>query len=197
MKKHLPLFSFPYSYGLSDFSLSSSPSSVPTFDLGDKQETGIEVLKLHGSLNWYSKHISKDPTPQTLLNPNRDLWITRRREVALNMTVKAARTMYTFPVVVPPVIHKASILHRELGAVWARARQALMSADTVVIFGYSCPPADQESASLMRRGLRQNETLSRLVVIDPSPDTFKRWVHLSNRDALTYYRNAGAFLRAA
>lgn len=196
MKKYLPLWSFPYCYGLPKYKLSKTGASIAQFPVGDEDDTGMEILKLHGSLNWFSKHISKTPTPRTLLNPSRELWVTKRRDIVISMKFKSGRTMYTYPIVVPPVIHKASILHNDMHAIWKRARRILREAEKIIVVGYSCPLADQESASLMRRGLRENPTLRDIIIVDPSPDTFKRWVELSNRDALMYYRNTRAFLRA-
>jgi len=41
----------------------------------DMSNTGIAVFKLHGSLNWHSKHKSVEPTPRTLTRPKRELHV--------------------------------------------------------------------------------------------------------------------------
>ena len=191
------IFNFPYCYCLPNYKLSEPPRRVATFDRGDPNDTGIRILKLHGSLNWYSKHIARDPTPSTLLNPNRELVITRRSEISTDMTYSSEkRTMHTFPIVVPPVTHKARILHKDLASVWSEAQEALKKSTDFVVFGYSCPQQDFESANLLSRNIRTNERIRDFSVIDPSPVTFQRYVDLTGLDRLFFYRSANAFLRA-
>lgn len=71
-----------------------------------------------------------------------------------------SRSVYTFPVVVPPVTHKSSILPDALGPVWELVERRLIEANEVIVFGYSCPALDFESANLLRRSLsaRQSAT---------------------------------------
>ena len=119
VKKHGILLSFPDCYMLKDYgNSSSSAKSVSLFQRHRTPSKAVDVLKLHGSLNWYSKHTSREPSPNALLNSNRKLWITARRKIRLDMTTSRKRTMYTFPIVVPPVTNKAAILHQSLMPVW-------------------------------------------------------------------------------
>ena len=111
-----------------------------------------------------------------------------------SMGYKAERRLYTFPIVVPSVTQKASILHEDFGPVWLRAAEALREADRIITFGYSCPPSDNESANLITRSIRQNGKLKSFVIIDPSPETFARYVLLTGLDKLTFYRTAKAYL---
>ncbi len=76
--------------------------------------------------------------------------------------------VYTLPVIIPPVTHKSSVLHKALDPVWTLAETRLIEADDVVVFGYSCPPLDFESANLMTRAQRQRGEGSSLSVIDPN-----------------------------
>ena len=105
--------------------------------------------------------------------------------------------MYTFPIVVPPVMHKASILHEALRAVWAEAREALVNATEIVVFGYSCPQQDFESANLLSRSIRNNTDLHSFSIIDPSTATFQRYVDVTGLDRLFYYRSAAVFIEEA
>lgn len=187
------LFSFPYSYALPEYKVSKAPDSEPQFSTGDDDGECIRVLKLHGSLNWFSKHNSPNPTPRSLLNRNRDLTITPRRRPLSNLRYKGSRRQYTFPVIIPPVINKAAILHNDLVDVWRQARASLLSASRICVFGYSCPQSDFESANLMRRGIRNNLVLESLSVIDPSTNAFQRFADLSGLNSLHYYRNMKAF----
>ena len=195
IKKHGILLSFPDCYMLKTFgNSSSSAKSVSQFERQRVPIKAVDVLKLHGSLNWYSKHTSREPSPNALLNSNRKLWVTARRRIRLDMTTTGKRTMYTFPVVVPPVTNKASILHQSLMPVWKRALEKLSAATNVVVFGYSCPATDQESANLMIRGLRDSSNLETLDIIDPSTSSFQRFADLTHADKIFYYNNSGAYV---
>jgi hypothetical protein len=88
----------------------------------------IRLLKLHGSLNWYSTHTSATPSRLAMLNPARRLSVTRRRTIAPDMTLTRKRKVYTLPVVVPPVNHKSSVMPTPLGRVWTLAERRLIDA---------------------------------------------------------------------
>lgn len=194
---HLTIWAFPGCYGLSNFKTSGAPDSVEKFPRSTLQG-GIAVLKLHGSLNWFSKHISKDPTASTLLNPRRELWITPRVSIEPGMSFKSpGRRMYTFPIIVPPVTNKAAIIHSELRAVWQKAQNALESARQILVFGYSCPVSDSETANMVSRTCRSNSVLEDFSIIDPAPLVFNRYVEVTGLDRLSYFRWCTAYLEAS
>jgi NAD-dependent SIR2 family protein deacetylase len=204
MAKHRtgqPIFCFPHCYGLPNHPSPSTPTNPnePRFDIGPDNAEGITVLKLHGSLNWYSLHNSPTPTKGKLFDPKRKLGITRRKSIKPDMTLDVrpgARATFTFPIIVPPVVHKSGILHQDLKSVWALAEQRLQNADRVIIFGYSCPVNDWESANLLCRVLTNNRRLVEVSVIDPNTAVLHRYVDLGNLSNVSYYRSAARYLRA-
>ena len=194
---------FPWCYRLSNFKITSPIQQRPIdpgklFPESDSYTSSIEVLKLHGSLNWYSRHNTAVPTADTLLNRKKACFVTRRREVSTEMTYRAPsrRRHHTFPIIVPPVSNKAAILHECLEPVWSRARTVLSEANEMIIFGYSCPETDHESANLIRRTTRRNTNLKNISIIDPSSETFQRFVELTGADTLYFYRSANAYMKA-
>ena len=196
-----PIFSFPHCYNLPKPARLSRPLSPaePTFDTDEDDAQGIAVLKLHGSLNWYSRHNTPNPTRGRVFDPTRLIRITTRKSInpAMTLDVKpGARLKFTFPLVVPPVVHKSSILHEDLKPVWRVAEERLERADRVIIFGYSCPINDWESANLVCRALTENPGLTEISVIDPDPSVLLRYVELGNLSNISYYRAAAAYLGA-
>ena len=154
----------------------------------------LRVLKLHGSLNWYSTHTSSQPSPSAMFNPTRRLSLTRRRTIAPDMTVRGRRKRYTLPVIVPPVNHKSAVLPSALGPVWALAERLLAEAEHVVIFGYSCPALDFESANLLTRAHRASGENATLSVIDPNGTVATRYIDLLAPRRLSYYASAADYL---
>lgn len=196
IKKDLrPLMTFPYCYRLTGYQQSSPPKASSKFFSWGTRFCGMEILKLHGSLNWFSVHESNDPHPTELIKKDHNLWITPREKVDTGMTIKIGKLRrFTFPIIVPPVVNKSAIFHNSLGEVWRRAHTALSQARSVIVFGYSCPQADQESANLISRTLKTSSQLAKLSIIDPSTNAFDRFAHLSNADTIHYFRSAHAYL---
>ena len=196
IKKSLrPLITFPHCYKLSGHKQSSPPKSAQKFSTAETAFSGIEVLKLHGSLNWFSVHETDAPSPHDLIRKDHNLWITSRQKMTIDMTITIdKKRRYTFPLVVPPVVNKASILHDSMAEIWKRALDCLKEANKVVVYGYSCPQADQESANLITRALRNSSKLDDLSIVDPSTTAFDRFASLTNSNVIHYYRNAKAYL---
>jgi hypothetical protein len=78
--------------------------------------------------------------------------------------------------------------------VWALAEQLLAEAEHVVIFGYSCPALDFESANLLTRAHRARGDDASLSVIDPNGAVATRYIDLLCPSRLSYYASAGDYL---
>jgi len=192
------IFNFPFCYSLtrSAARLTKPTGRVQLFQKGLAIGFGVRVLKLHGSLNWFSIHRSRDISRTVILNTARKLFITPRKQITLDMKyIGANRTEYTFPLVIPPVTHKAGILHEDLHRVWDEAEDALKEARRIIVFGYSCPANDFESANLIRRCISQNTNLSEFSVIDPNSVVFQRYVELTGLDSLYYFKTTESYLQ--
>lgn len=177
----------------------TSPSRRPRqselFPVSPEVSGAVRVLKLHGSLNWYSKHTSAEPSPDALFRSDRYLSITRRRMISPAMPYTGGkRITYTFPVVVPPVTHKSAVLHEAMQSVWGEAERAVRESDELIIFGYSCPPLDFESSNQLRRAQRARDT--HICVIDPNGEVAARYIDLLSPQRLSYFPSAAAFLAA-
>lgn len=192
------IFNFPccYRIPIDDRNITSPRGSSPNiFDIGNNNNPiGIEILKLHGSLNWYSIHRRRDPPPNVMFNPERVIKVTRRKTIAPRMQYRGTHKSHnTVPIIVPPVTHKSAILHNSLKPLWVYAEDRLKNASTIIVFGYSCPIIDFESCNLMRRSLIIGN-YSEFSIIDPDPNVLIRYIELTNPRALTYYPTASTFL---
>ncbi len=196
--KYGNIFSFPWCYGMGDpiSKLTSPPKNEPRFDADHIDNEGIKVYKLHGSLNWFSSHTSRDVPKKTILNPKKKFQITPRRNVAINMRVNMGkRHSHTFPLIIPPVNHKAALIHHELHPLWRVAEEKMTLANQVIVFGYSCPNTDFESANMLRRATTTGVEPISFDVIDPNPDTFKRYVDVTCLDHLSYFSSCETYIR--
>lgn len=189
------IFNFPGCYCLGPHQVTKPTAGNPElFKESETVDGRIRVLKLHGSLNWLSSHTSATPPQSAMFNPKRVLRITRRRIIPPDMTLTKKRATYALPIVVPPVTHKSSVLHDDLRPVWKTAEDALDQADELIVFGYSCPPLDFESANQFRRS--QVKSRAKVSIVDPNGQIAARYIDLLKPDSLAYYSSAKVFLGA-
>lgn len=195
-RKFGEVFDFPFCYQI-EFDKVTAPSGGKNlFELGDGKPKGIKLLKLHGSLNWYSLHASPNISSDAMFKAGRRIKVTRRRTINTQMRYAGGRrSQYTLPVIVPPVSHKSAILHNDVKRLWSMAEEALKTANEIVIFGYSCPAMDFESSSLIQRSLKDGG-YEVLWVIDPDPCVLMRYIELIKPEKITYFPYAHDYLKS-
>lgn len=194
------VFNFPglYQLGPSAPPVTAPPGALAAGDCFPRMgevDGCISLLKLHGSLNWYSTHASATPSTRAMFKPSRRIYVTRRRTIAPAMTrTGGQRRLYTLPVIVPPVSHKSSVLHDGMRELWRLSEQALHDADEIVVFGYSCPPLDFESSNQLRRSQMNRTHRPSVCLIDPDPAIAARYISLLQAECLHYYASARTFI---
>lgn len=193
-KKYGSVFSFPGCYGIHNANelLSNPQDDVNKFKISSIESEGIRILKLHGSLNWYRTHGKRKVTKNQILDQKSDFLITPRVSLIPELTYEGKST---FPLIVPPVTHKSGILHKGMNPLWKKASTALTAAAEIVVFGYSCPKMDFESANLIRRAIRQNKNIKYFSVIDPAPAVFQRYVDITGLNRVFWFRDADSFIK--
>lgn len=167
------------------------------FDVNISAKPTVKLLKMHGSLNWYSLNKNDRISPHMLADSDRKMLITQRKNINLEMKVAdrlGNGATFSFPVIVPPVIHKSEIFHDKIKKLWEYAENALRTSHEIMIFGYSCSPFDFESSNLFKRAIRKNTRCDNFIVIDPSSEVLKRYVDLLNLKRVSYYANAKNFI---
>jgi hypothetical protein len=194
-KKLGRIFNFPFCYSI-DFNNITSPTggSKDVFKDFKDDIPGVNLLKLHGSLNWYSIHKSVNLSPNAMFDPSRNINLTRRKRIHTQMNyISGQKRKKTLPLIVPPVTHKSAILHDMVRPLWGKAEKALENADEILIFGYSCPPLDFESSNLIQRSLRLYK-YEALWIIDPNPHILVRYAKLLNPRSIGYFPSAEDYL---
>ena len=192
------IFSFPGCYSMPQMPrtfLGEPVAEAGFFKRDSSWQGGIRILKLHGSLNWYSAHRDQNPKPNNIFNPERIIQYSSARSIPLYPAIKGkVKPQFLFPVVIPPVSHKSAIFHQNIHEIWRHAEASLSSATEVLILGYSCPNLDHESCNLLMRTLRNNPGLKRLIVIDPDSNVLKRYIDMLDPPQLDYYKSTRFFL---
>jgi hypothetical protein len=158
----------------------------------------IQILKLHGSLNWVVRLQGRYPTARQLTGQTtnqQEVLLSRRREIIGRLRYTrptkgkagSGRTSwYTWPVIIPPIYAKQSLIHT-VQAAWDEARAALTRCDRVVFFGYSLPSTDIEAEKLFQRSLAANASLDGVRIVNPSPESATRYASLLPKMRLSWY----------
>lgn len=177
------VFNFPYCYRIAPQRLKStnadsSDATRRVFSKGNSSEGGINILKLHGSLNWFHNWSNISPIldirkclpdPRTLIYTDDAIDIVARESETGNL-----------PTIIPP-IGENKAPQWVFAEIWAEAQEVLRGAKEVVIFGYSCPEYDRDGANLI--GEIQGKKLS---VIDTDINERHDRLLKKNEDGLVY-----------
>jgi len=163
---------FPNDGYMRDFNFTyPSNKKLEMFKTGDKSSSSeIKLMKLHGSLNWYTLTTSKDKIPSTMTN-SKQIKCTANMKIPPEFTYVSnagyRKKWSTWPVIIPPVYEKGGFITDTISPIWNSAQDLIKSADQIIVYGYSFPQADQQSKSFFRRARVNNDGLKRLVVINP------------------------------
>lgn len=144
-----------YGYGF------SPPDRVEGHELWSAQNapngvnSSINLLKLHGSLNFF-------PFPED------DGDAIRLRERPYRQT---GNEVYE---IIPPELAKRIGERPVFTTLWQRAERAIRLAHTVVLIGFSFTPTDTHVDSFFRMALAGNQKLQRLIIANPSREDRRR-----------------------
>lgn len=161
----------------------------------------VPLLKLHGSLNWI-----QDPKTGVrgidlgkILRRFEFIWsegphVFLKIREALTSVLKEQGIdtgVAGFPFVVPPSLSKTEEQSRVF-PVWQRACQELMTAQNILIFGYSLPENDNFFRYLYSLGTISDTVLKRFWVFDPNREEVeKRYARMLGEYALDCFKVFG------
>jgi hypothetical protein len=122
---------------------------------GKRAKGSIELLKLHGSLNWDGSNLP------------------------LRLRAEPYSTVAD-GVIAPPLTNKP-VTEPPLSELWRQARKVVGSMRRLIVIGYSMPAADGLVRALLATDLSRR--LEDIVIVDPSNDTLTRHVDFFGRVA--------------
>ena len=151
-----------------------------------RDDAQIQVLKLHGSLNWATSLSSSSNNGPAAIEPLRIADYVQMPDKFVKCSggrctttigSKLAELMpppwnvtTTVPVIVPPAWNKSNH-HSALTHVWAAASRELSEARHIFVIGYSLPETDAFFKLLYALGSVGEHPLSRFVVFNPDRST--------------------------
>lgn len=178
----------------------------------------IPLIKLHGSANWFqvdgdngnagndhadgfcafpkwvamSKFRDKDSSTFDSVDLN-----LAAKGVSTHVTSSGSNTVSIRPAIIPPLLGKATVppmIQRQ----WRAAVECISRARYLAIIGYSFPPSDMFMSRLLTEGLKENDDLQHVWVVDSKQSRLERdeWqskiARLFCSDLSVTYKHAGA-----
>jgi hypothetical protein len=143
----------------------------------DDGRVSIDVLKLHGSLNWMTAAGVRNDRMEIKVFEPHDFDLTKgdgQVRIAAQAMEKfwegigTGRRRYV-PVIVPPTWSKPGY-YQTISPVWRNAAWHLSQAENIIIIGYSLPETDQFFRGLFALGTVGDALLRRVWVFDKFAD---------------------------
>ena len=126
----------------------SSRDTIASFE-GMAPYSVLQLLKLHGSINWRPKMGHANPVAIDNITHHHE-WTG----VSLSYP-QVAGHLEPEPVMIPPVLSKSSLVEQPaLRLVWSHAFAALATAREVTFIGYSFPTTDMAARTLFTEALK-------------------------------------------
>ncbi|MBN6742051.1 hypothetical protein JKG47_16215 [Acidithiobacillus sp. MC6.1] len=127
----------------------------------------VQILKMHGSMNWYLEHRQQDSK-------------SSQSQPVLSIREEYEPDCSDELFIQPPTWQKRQNSRggngKEGGLVslWGNAIKALSTATKIVVIGYSFPITDYYVKSMFQIGLKNNIGLGKIIIVNPSLDPDKR-----------------------
>jgi len=150
---HTDAFNISTCYGLNFHNLPKTISS------------NWNILKLHGSLNWF-KYIYANSTTEIILTDNISTYQYENQKLLIE------------PLIIPPVLYK-DYEQKFICTLWQKAKSILSHCKTLIVVGYSFPATDFGIKKLLLESFVSNK-LDKLIIVNPNTsivNTVKQLTH--------------------
>ena len=122
-------------------------------------ESPVKIFKLHGSCNWSIRHRND----QEFAINYRDILfaedIPRNENIAQDSSAD-----FGFSLVQPSYIKDPAQIPL-LNQTWLQAQQTIIAAEEIIVIGYSLPPPDGPSRTMLSLALKANDSIKTLKVV--------------------------------
>lgn len=157
----------------------------------DDNDSQVSILKLHGSLNWLRCSICNS----NLLMRHTKVgeWIT---ELPASCPKCGAGLSYIERLLVPPLLTK-NYGDPAINYLWLQAERCLERVNEVVVIGYSLPPTDFASETLLRRGIKGKSRIQiPVTVIDIDKEAKERFSRIFDPDKVKWVNSLDKYLNS-
>lgn len=179
---YYPGFKAPtFGYGHDNEVLTVSDESLTELPLSHKNLHLVPIIKLHGSVNWFSINQKQwvatthmkgvgpfDPNHASALDlehVENDQLFQHLIDGAVAQDIQCNERDDLAPAIIPPMLGKSST-SSVIANQWRVAIQAISAAKRIVVIGYSFPQTDAFMPRLLAQGMEDHLTFERLLILD-------------------------------
>lgn len=160
-------------------------------DYGKKNST--EIIKLHGSINWYCDQIYQN-SPIYFYSHKATKQFEEYQE---NIGKESLRQL-----IIPPILDKTSNYnHIEIQSLWKKAFKSIQKAKNIYIYGFSFPLTDLSVVYLFKSALHLNKQDYKIYVINTESnieDKMKRYNEIFGKNKCDFsFCNKNNLIRLA
>ncbi|MEQ1821513.1 MAG: hypothetical protein ABL949_03300 [Fimbriimonadaceae bacterium] len=191
LRHDIVFLTFNYDLGL-DHALYEVAHEDPYYGFGERSDSSVTLLKLHGSIHWYKQEqngLRAIPMRDLLAHP----WVETSHQNASNSNVIVSQKLENLgnrvPFIVPPTWKKGDH-YSEIAEVWKLAATHLEHAENIYVCGFSLPHTDQYFRYLYALGTAGQTRIKRFVVSDPSSEVALRFRQLLGPTALVRFEQS-------
>ncbi len=157
----------------------------------EENSSQVKLIKLHGSLNWIRCSICHS------------IFLFRNLKIGQwnvgSLQEKCARCganeMYLSRVLILPLLTK-DYADIEINYLWIEAKKALRNIEEIVVIGYSLPPTDFASETLLRVGIKGDKhNKIPVTIVDPDPKVSKRYSKIFNSQKISTIKDFNEYLK--
>ncbi|TNE69294.1 hypothetical protein EP331_14560 [bacterium] len=126
----------------------------------------LELLKLHGSVNWFEQFNSIDVRYDYFLDHYFEI---KQNGTIINnySSITRNRNLINSPLIIPPTWNKVKE-SEQLQQIWQTASDRISQADNIVFIGYSLPDSDQVFKRFFSLSLMGDKVIKKIVLADPN-----------------------------
>ncbi len=170
----------------------------------DSSDNGFKLLKLHGSINWFTnknyqdkiiKFLSIEDANEYVRHDSHKRQHIKGKEYSFDINsylsmFRANEKQDLELVIIPPTWNKTEY-HGQLAKVWESAAKELSKAQNIYILGYSLPESDSFFRYLFALGTISKNRIRNIVVYNPentgeTEDRFRRLLGLATANRFQY-----------
>lgn len=149
--------------------------------LGNNSNRGLNLMKLHGSLNWFKSKETNEIIPYDFSQINK--WYrtmialdVHNERVNISLAKKFSKEKIKYkgqellpiPIIIPPTWNKLEFSNNyKIAKVWQKAAEELSNAENIFVIGYSYPETDNFFKYFYALGILGARSINRFWVFNP------------------------------
>lgn len=194
------IISFNYDLAL-DCAIFFNDSEV-NYCLGNNINPSINLLKLHGSLNWFKSKKTNEIIPYDFSQINKwyftNYAVDDYEKVNINLPGKffkekiiyKGQELLPIPIIIPPTWNKLEFSSHNYGIakVWQKAAEELSKAENIFIIGYSYPETDNFFKYFYALGILGARSINRFWVFNPDQSIKVKFKNLLGPKIINSYK---------